>query len=676
MLSYHNQIKGQFVRSGASNIFAPKLSLTDNTTFSASIQIRGKWVGSVVLESSPMTDLNNWTVLTTFTTNQSPYSFTGTYNQTLVYRLRAATLTSGYVNYVVIDNNNVDYSLPDFFNITSSGTSQSVVLSGGGTSSQTATASGFLAGATITFYKNGITTGVTGVADGTGTATGALTGLANGDVVTAQGIVSSTGATATVATSAVTYLPTVGTGTYAAVFGVQKLLSTYSGPLFAACATSEPITPVSPMDVYPIGGSDQPDIAAAIAAFGASFDIYKFYDQTGNGYDALSAIVAQRFAIDTNDTTFGLKGAVSKLNANAAVGGLAKISNSLSLSRQNFTMIALGCAYAQQDANALMSAGNSGGSFAIMYNDKHPLFGSVLADTGTFGARPGTVQPFIAAIAFGASTTTQHRNNDNNSKAAFSATTVTGGGLGPLLDASGAQFGTNHTMHKMLGWAFMSGQVSNADLTTIKTAAYAKYGIVTNETGIIAHHGDSIMLGYGSQFGRGLPIRLVPYLTARVVKQTNTSKGGQTLNTGNTEYASSAALTYDGTKAKNILHTQFGINDIIGNAALGDTSTPGTMIYMANTYINAAKATGYTVVWSTLLPSTSVTAGKETVRTGFNSYLIANAVSLGINVIDRSQVSVMTNPSNTTYFYDGTHPTDAGYQALADYEGPIINALL
>lgn len=77
-------------------------------------------------------------------------------------------------------------------------------LSGGDTSAQTATASGFLPGASVTFFRNGTSTGVSAVANAQGVASVALSDLAAGDVITARGAVQSRSVAASVAQASAT----------------------------------------------------------------------------------------------------------------------------------------------------------------------------------------------------------------------------------------------------------------------------------------------------------------------------------------------------------------------------------------------------------------------------------------------------------------------------------------
>ena len=83
-----------------------------------------------------------------------------------------------------------------FAQASAAGSPVTVALSGGGTSTQTASGKA-PAGAVVTLYRNGANGG-TATADGNGAWSKVLTGLVNGDVVTASASVSSSAAAASV----------------------------------------------------------------------------------------------------------------------------------------------------------------------------------------------------------------------------------------------------------------------------------------------------------------------------------------------------------------------------------------------------------------------------------------------------------------------------------------------
>ncbi len=116
---------------------------------------------------------------------------------------------------------------------------------------------------------------------------------------------------------------------------------------------------------------------------------------------------------------------------------------------------------------------------------------------------------------------------------------------------------------------------------------------------------------------------------------------------------------------KHLLTLMGGANDLVGGRTLAQMEADMT------TYLTRAAAAGYLVCVLTVLPTTTITGAAETQRTDFNTWLIANAVTLGASVLsDVGSLASMQTPSGGNYA-DGIHPSDAGHlivatQVLAD----------
>lgn len=145
---------------------------------------------------------------------------------------------------------------------------------------------------------------------------------------------------------------------------------------------------------------------------------------------------------------------------------------------------------------------------------------------------------------------------------------------------------------------------------------------------------------------------------------------GSTIANRSAAYASGPALLYDPNKTRNILAFLGGTNDIIQGASAATIQT------RLQTYWQAAVATGFRVIAHTIMPTTSWSSGGalDVIRTTVNSWILANAVSLGCTaVVDLAANANLSDPTNPTYFAaDGTHLTDTGYGILAGLTGPAI----
>ena len=190
--------------------------------------------------------------------------------------------------------------------------------------------------------------------------------------------------------------------------------------------------------------------------------------------------------------------------------------------------------------------------------------------------------------------------------------------------------------------------------TAWKTSAVASNAATFGYTA----DGDSLTEGTGET--RSYPVRMAAMSALSV---TNTGTGGQTLTSMDTSYAADVAPTYNAS-TKNTLVLLGGINDLItsGNTAVQIQG------YMTS-YAAKAIATGWRFFPCTLLPATvaaGLSAGQNTERLAFNTWLLANYVSLGAKaVIDLAAIPELADPSITSVYRDGLHTTDYGATLVA-----------
>lgn len=114
-----------------------------------------------------------------------------------------------------------------------------------------------------------------------------------------------------------------------------------------------------------------------------------------------------------------------------------------------------------------------------------------------------------------------------------------------------------------------------------------------------------------------------------------------------------------------------GRNDVVVAGASGSTAYNNLV-----TYYNARKAAGWTVVAMTVLPSTSLS---EADRTTINSGLRANSANYAdalCDVASDTTIGQAGQNSNTTYYVDGVHCTDAGYGIVANYVKATLQTLM
>jgi len=99
-----------------------------------------------------------------------------------------------------------------------------------------------------------------------------------------------------------------------------------------------------------------------------------------------------------------------------------------------------------------------------------------------------------------------------------------------------------------------------------------------------------------------------------------------------------------------------GINDLNP----GSATAAATQARLAAMYATL-KREGYSVLAITILPSTRLSGASETARQTINMWIKSSS---GVPSFDSNSVTVLQDPTNATYYVDGTHPTVAGAAAL------------
>jgi lysophospholipase L1-like esterase len=112
--------------------------------------------------------------------------------------------------------------------------------------------------------------------------------------------------------------------------------------------------------------------------------------------------------------------------------------------------------------------------------------------------------------------------------------------------------------------------------------------------------------------------------------------------------------------------------------------TSGSATYDNMVTISAAfkAATGLTdfatrrVIAATTTPSTSFSGDDNTQLGILNGLVVANGDAAFDAVVDLAANPDLDDPTNTTYYADGTHPTAVGATLIADLLGVAVDALI
>jgi hypothetical protein len=182
--------------------------------------------------------------------------------------------------------------------------------------------------------------------------------------------------------------------------------------------------------------------------------------------------------------------------------------------------------------------------------------------------------------------------------------------------------------------------------------------------GALVNDGDSITVGYGTLMG--YPGR---FTNLSGIATDNQAVAGETMATMNTNYSTVIAPIYNALSYNTLLMSA-GTNDI-GTASTGPGVTDAQLEVTVQSYASKARATGYKIWLTTIMPRNDTTvawdATKEGYRVAYNSWLKANWASFADGLIDWTLIPETADPNSVTYFQDKLHPTDALQQIMGAY---------
>lgn len=100
----------------------------------------------------------------------------------------------------------------------------------------------------------------------------------------------------------------------------------------------------------------------------------------------------------------------------------------------------------------------------------------------------------------------------------------------------------------------------------------------------------------------------------------------------------------------------------------GGSGNSATVLATKTAYTAARRAAGADyIVGLTIPPTGIITAGEETARLAVNAALVANPGTYGYDeIVNLGAIPQLTDWTNTAYFYDGTHYTDAATTLVAN----------
>lgn len=456
------------------------------------------------------------------------------------------------------------------------------------------------------------------------------------------------------------YLPTVTTAP-AGVFGMAKLMPTYSGPAITVRRSSDNAT-------QDIGFAGQGLNTAAALAFAGAGTLYvtRLYNQDGSGKDLTQTVAASQ-------PQLRLEGSQPALVINAASGTQAwlNIPTTITADRQNCTLLAVAADQHQAVDEGLFAMGVTGTidlglSGQPVSSNSAQVFadGSKIAVSSANGSTVSTASRSILGLVSASSGITLHRDGTTATSAALSSRAmVSGGFLG--------KSSTNGKAH-IFAFVIYPAALGTSDINAVKVALKAVHKTNTTSGAYnISMFGDSKTYGVETPNNRTITWLLSELYNNPAYIFRNRAISGSMLNGSTTNYAANKGIEADGT---NILILSKGTNDVsnVGNRTAAQLWTD----FQAT--IASARAAGYTRFVGVTLTSRTVggsfTAAMEAERVAFNARMIANDGGLFDAVANYNTLSQLGTDGapNLTYLPDGLHETEAAY-AL---EAPVLKAAI
>lgn len=479
--------------------------------------------------------------------------------------------------------------------------------------------------------------------------------------------------------SGFTPIPTLATGTPYRVYSSKKLVPGYSGGLFRLYnPTSTPTTFV----VYAANNSNDIDIST-IATWlnGATYaDIDAVYEQLGSGDTVTQTNAANRFIFTL---TYNLSGAPIGFKVDRAIKSnpYMNIPITTTGSLQSTTLVV---AHANQCTNSGGTIQLGTGGVANTAINMWCGFGEnnrglyTFNTGGAFNATfRGRTQPSTQAISCGASSVRSYMDANLQSDAPSAAGTWAGGTIG--------RNGNSNYFYQGEFYAAIiySTQVSDADMTTLRTYLNSQFGVKTSFPAHIIWAGTSLDQGTGCTFNQDTTRQLLPLLTKEVA-MSNQGVYGDSAAAAHASFPSIYAPEITGSfAATRIFKLRDPSNDLNARAS-GTIVGFGQTLYDSYTKPDASAATalGAIALVNTMVArswdgSATDISQKQTEYLDYNARVMADATGIGYRKLDFAARSELSNPLDTTYFnVDQVHLTNLGYLIRAQVAAPIINALI
>lgn len=404
---------------------------------------------------------------------------------------------------------------------------------------------------------------------------------------------------------------------------------------------------------------------AAINTFssGAIVQVSKWYDQSGNGYDAVQTTAGLRPRIDP---TVSAQNAVISCELFIAVtqgNHFLSIPGALTGPASALSCVVAGRPISSRASSTLgrfivfdtsiVSLQCTSAGFAAEGSGSNRSQIDVMADYGVFGFREG-----------GGVISIRQPNHADNTIAGFTGT-FTGATIANSA-AGNTQGGLE--VHAIAIW---KAGLSSGDYTAAESALNGPLSYNTSFNRLVVWDGDSITQGTGSILGRNV-VRYARGLFASNVKLMNIGLAGITLQT----------IVATPNRIDNANQEGYANQVVIQNAMTNDLAggrTAAQMYADLQTWAGQVRAKGFKACVTTMTPRNDMSGPTLAIYNDVTAQVRAGWPSFADALSDRQAdptVGTIASSSDTTYYNDGLHPTSLCYSILAAVDAAAIIPLL
>lgn len=406
---------------------------------------------------------------------------------------------------------------------------------------------------------------------------------------------------------------------------------------------------------------------------GTTCTVVTWYDQSGHSQDSTCSTACP--VLRASNAVFGIQPITFLPTSGNAAAAFLILPNTLAFSRQSYgAYAAVAVGGGLFNSIGLLGLGTDTSSafndLTLMYDNNG---GKIRWFDTTFNAAsyPQVSQASTLSVASNSTTSTVRVNGIQTTHAAATGITLTGGFIGRGSWFQSGVYQAPFALSEFFALALYSAPLSTAQSQTVEATYAQLFSAVLTPQKQILFQGDSITAQYSNAlFISGFMRQCTAGLSLRVGTY-NTGVTGAPMQTIYNNRAQDIAH-YNAALATNVVHIFAGTNDI-QNRASGTIVGYGTMVFNSYLvpYIQAMQAAGFnSVVVGTMLPrnwtgSATDIAQRNTERDAYNTLIIANAATYNYTVADYGAIAALSNPSDSSEYVDGIHPTILGASQMA-----------